>query len=107
VGVDLWPIHRPRRSAGAQRLDILALDLLALGPQDAGPVEPHEQFAINLRRTRRAAGLSQEQLADRCGLHATEISRLERGVREPRLSTIVRLARALEIQPSQLLADVG
>lgn len=95
-----------RRARGAE-LDILALDLLALGPQDAGPVEPHEQFAINLRRTRRAAGLSQEQLADRCGLHATEISRLERGVREPRLSTIVRLARALEIPPSQLLADVG
>lgn len=69
-------------------------------------MQPQEQFAINLRRTRRAAELSQEQLGDRCGLHATEISRLERGVREPRLGTIVRLARALEVRPADLLADI-
>lgn len=69
-------------------------------------MEPRDQFGRNLRGSRAAAGLSQEQLADRSGLHATEISRLERGVRDPRLATIVRLARGLGVRPAELLADV-
>ena len=69
-------------------------------------MEPAEQFAVNLRRARGAAGLSQEDLSDRSGLHATEISRLERGVREPRLGTIVRIARGLDIAPADLMADI-
>jgi transcriptional regulator with XRE-family HTH domain len=70
-------------------------------------VEPREQFGRNVRGSRRAAGLSQEQLAERSGLHMTEISRLERGVRDPRLATIVRIAQGLDVPPAQLLADVG
>jgi transcriptional regulator with XRE-family HTH domain len=69
-------------------------------------VEPREQFAANLRRLRTTAELSQEELSARSGLHATEISRLERGVRDPRLSTIVRLARALRVDAAALLAGV-
>jgi transcriptional regulator with XRE-family HTH domain len=69
-------------------------------------VEPAEQFALNLRRARDHAGLSQEELSERSGLHSTEISRLERGVREPRLGTIVRLARGLDLPPADLLADI-
>jgi transcriptional regulator with XRE-family HTH domain len=65
--------------------------------------EPHEVFAANLRRTRARVGISQEELASRCGLHRTEISFLERAQREPRLSTIVKLARALEISAGDLL----
>jgi transcriptional regulator with XRE-family HTH domain len=70
-------------------------------------VQPTEQFAANLRRERVASGLSQEQLSARSGLHATEISRLERGAREPRLGTIVRLARGLDVTAAELLAEVG
>jgi transcriptional regulator with XRE-family HTH domain len=70
-------------------------------------VQPTEQFAFNLRRPRKAARLSQEQLSERCGLHATEISRLERGVREPRLGTIVRLANGLDVTAADLMAGVG
>ena len=55
-------------------------------------------------RTRR--GLSQEALAERCRLHPTEISRLERGVRDPRLATMVRIARALGVAPAELLEGV-
>ena len=65
--------------------------------------EPHEVFAANLRRTREGAGISQEELASRCGLHRTEISFLERAQREPRLSTIVKLAKALEVNAAELL----
>jgi transcriptional regulator with XRE-family HTH domain len=45
-------------------------------------------------------------LASASGLHRTEISLLERGVRDVRLSTIVRLARGLGIPPAELLADL-
>ena len=64
-----------------------------------------DHFARNLRRQRLAAGFSQESLARACKLHRTEISLLERGERDPRLSTIVRLARALGVPPAALLAD--
>ena len=69
-------------------------------------MEPRDQFAANLRRLRTAAELSQEGLSELSGLHSTEISRLERGVRDPRLSTVVRLARALRVEPALLLADM-
>lgn len=64
---------------------------------------PEETFAKNLRKAREKSGLSQEALGDLCGLHRTEISFLERAQREPRLSTIVKLAKALKIKPSDLL----
>ena len=69
-------------------------------------VTPEEQFAANLRRHRAAAKLSQEQLAEKTGLHPTEISRLERAVREPRLGTIARLAHGLGIGADQLVAGI-
>jgi transcriptional regulator with XRE-family HTH domain len=78
---------------------------LAQLPEDAA-VRPEEQFAANLRRHRAAARLSQEQLAERAGLHPTEVSRLERAVREPRLGTIARLAHGLGIGAEQLVAGI-
>jgi transcriptional regulator with XRE-family HTH domain len=50
--------------------------------------------------------MSQEDLSAACGMHSTEIGRLERGVREPRLSTIVRLARGLKVAPADLLEGI-
>ena len=69
-------------------------------------VKPEERFAANLRRIRTDAGMSQEQLAGRTGLHPTEISRLERAVREPRLGTIVRLARGLDVGVDRLVSGI-
>jgi transcriptional regulator with XRE-family HTH domain len=69
-------------------------------------VTPEERFAANLRRHRAAAKLTQEQLSARTGLHPTEISRLERAVREPRLGTIARLAKGLGIGADQLVAGI-
>ena len=66
-------------------------------------MEPREQFAQNLKTRRLHLGLSQEALGLACGLHRTEISLLERAARDPRLTTIVRLARALKIKPAELL----
>jgi transcriptional regulator with XRE-family HTH domain len=69
-------------------------------------VTPEEQFAANLRRQRMAKGLSQEQLAERSGLHPTEISRLERATREPRLGTIARVARGLGVGAERLVKGI-
>jgi transcriptional regulator with XRE-family HTH domain len=69
-------------------------------------VLPHERFAENLRAVRLQRGLSQEALGHAAGMHRTEVSLLERAAREPRLSTIVKLARALKIKPARLLDGV-
>jgi transcriptional regulator with XRE-family HTH domain len=64
-----------------------------------------EQFSLNLRTHRERAGLSQEGLADACGLDRTEISLLERGKRLPRLDTLVLLSRGLELPSPAALLD--
>ena len=69
-------------------------------------MDANRRFAENLRRERVRAGLSQERLSFVCDLHRTEISLLERGRREPRLSTLVRLARGLRIPVTALLDGV-
>lgn len=69
-------------------------------------MEPRAQFAANLRAAREQAGLSQEALGDLVGLHRTEVSLLERAGRDPRLGTIVKLARGLDVAPAELLAHL-
>ena len=70
-------------------------------------MSPQERFAANLRQARAAAGISQEELGNRCDLHRTEISLLERAGREPRLGTIVKLAGALDTTPGDLCAGLS
>jgi transcriptional regulator with XRE-family HTH domain len=69
-------------------------------------LEAAQQLGSTLRRKRQAALLSQQALAGAADLHPSEISRLECAARDPRLSTVVRVAHALGISPSELLADV-
>jgi transcriptional regulator with XRE-family HTH domain len=66
-------------------------------------VEPVERFGRNVRAARLAHGWSQEELAHRADLAPVQISRIERGVREVRLTTLVRLITALELPPAELL----
>ncbi len=66
-----------------------------------------DRFAVNLKRARTAAGITQEELGLRCDLHRTEISLLERSEREPRLSTIVKLAGTLGVSPESLCAGIS
>jgi transcriptional regulator with XRE-family HTH domain len=63
-------------------------------------------FARNVKALRARRGLSQSQVSTRSGIHNTEISRIERGLRDPRMSTLIRLARALKTAPSRLLDGV-
>jgi len=66
-------------------------------PSNPEPGAHKRRFAENLRRIREERGLSQYALADLTDLHRTEVSLMERGMREPRLGTLVKLAGALEV----------
>jgi transcriptional regulator with XRE-family HTH domain len=64
-------------------------------------------FGQRLRALRAERDISQDTLAKRTGIHATAIGRLERGKREPRLKTILRLAEGLNAHPGRLLDHLG
>lgn len=67
----------------------------------------HAALGEAIRQTRVRAELSQEELADLAGTDITQIGGLERGVRNPSYTTLLRVATALEIQVGALatLAD--
>jgi len=62
-------------------------------------------FGAALRRVRLAAGMSQEQLGLESGVQRNFISLIETGQNQPTISTIVRLARALGMKASELVAE--
>lgn len=57
----------------------------------------------NLRAARERLGLTQEEVAARSGVQAGEISRIERGKRDPQVSTLEKIAVAVEMPPGRLL----
>ena len=60
-----------------------------------------------VRTLRLKRGLSQEGLAEAAGLHRTYVGSIERGERNVTLTTIVRLAHALDADASDLLRGLG
>lgn len=56
-------------------------------------------FGARLRALRKAAELSQAELADKAGIQANAIARLERGEREPTWPTVLKLAESLGVTP--------
>lgn len=61
-------------------------------------MEVARRFGDNLRRLRKAADISQEELGLRCSLHRTEIGLLERGARVPRIDTLIKIASGLGVR---------
>jgi transcriptional regulator with XRE-family HTH domain len=70
-------------------------------------MEIADRFASNLRRLRKAAGLTQEELAFRAGVHRTEIGLLENGKRRPGLEMLVKLAGSLNVSPTELIEGIA
>jgi transcriptional regulator with XRE-family HTH domain len=68
--------------------------------------EVARQFGENLSRQRKLADLSQEETAIRAGVHRTEVSQLERGLRLARVDTVAKLAAALEVDPGDLFEGI-
>ena len=66
-------------------------------------MELRKVFAKNLKQLRRAAGLSQEELAFRADIDRTYVSALERGIYNASVITIEKLAEALDVEPTAFL----
>jgi transcriptional regulator with XRE-family HTH domain len=57
----------------------------------------------NLRAARKERSWTQIELSERSGVHATEVSRIEAGKRDPQVSTVVKLSNALGLRAGDLL----
>lgn len=62
-----------------------------------------KNFGANLKSIRKRKKLSQLTLAVKCGTDNSQISQWERGIWDVQLSTIIILAKGLEVEPKELL----
>lgn len=62
-------------------------------------------FGNIIKKARKETGISQQQLADRCKLNRTYISLLERGERQPTVTSIIKIARILKVKPSEMFQE--
>ncbi len=69
-------------------------------------MDVRRQVGLNVKRFRRESGFSQEALAFECGLHRTYISGVERGIRNPTVVILQKIASALKVPTARLLDDV-
>lgn len=69
------------------------------------PISPHEAFGQVLRKHRLAADLSQEKLGLESGVQRNFISLIETGQNQPTINTIFKLAQAMGIKASKLVAE--
>ena len=65
-----------------------------------------EVFSKMLRELRESNNISQEKLAEYCDLDRTYISLLERGLRQPTITTFFKLSKALKISPSEFIKNI-
>ncbi len=63
-------------------------------------------LGLNVRRRREARELTQEKLAEKAGLDPTYISGIERGLRNPGIKNVAKLAKALGFSTAELLKGV-
>jgi transcriptional regulator with XRE-family HTH domain len=71
------------------------------------PVDLQRRLAVNVKRLRLESGLSQEELATRCGLHRTYLGAVERGERNVTLEAVAKIALALAVDPADLLRETA
>lgn len=75
--------------------------LTSLHPQ---PVDPRKALGLRVKQLRATKGLTQEDLADRCQMFRTYLSRIESGQANPTLTMLYDLALGLEVSVQELLA---
>lgn len=66
-------------------------------------VDIRQRLGRNVRRLREEKGWSQEDYADRAGIHRTYVSDIERGRRNPTIAVVEKLAKPLDVLASELL----
>jgi transcriptional regulator with XRE-family HTH domain len=70
-------------------------------------MDVRRRVGLNVKKFRGERGLSQEELAFECGLHRTYVSGVERGVRNPTVVVLEKIAKALKVASSLLLEERG
>jgi transcriptional regulator with XRE-family HTH domain len=70
-------------------------------------MDVRRRVGLNVRKFRAERNLSQEELAFECGLHRTYVSGVERGVRNPTVVVLEKIAKALKVATSLLLEERG
>ena len=94
----------------------MALDAIGSTADDRG-VEPKVVVGRNIRAQRKRCELTQEELAQRAGMHPVEVGackpddrgrggRAERGTRDMRVSTVVKLAHGLDVPAMELMRGI-
>lgn len=69
-------------------------------------MKPEKAFGQTLRKLRKNNKFSQEKLSQESGLDRTYISLLERGLRQPSLSSILQLSKALNVSSVEIVSAV-
>jgi DNA-binding XRE family transcriptional regulator len=101
---------------GVNRHAYITLWPISRGPYVVARVSDHRSkpplnettrvFGERVRRRRVALGLSQEAAAVRCGIHWTQLGKVERGQRSLRLETIIKIADGLEVDAADLVSGL-
>jgi transcriptional regulator with XRE-family HTH domain len=67
---------------------------------------PEELLGQEIAKLRKGKGFSQEELGFQAGLHRTYVSQIERGIKSPTLTVILRITRALGYSAGRLVSQV-
>lgn len=87
-------------------LSALGAGAQASGDKKSWSMDVSERFGDNILRIRQARRLSQESLAERAGIHRTQMTLIETGRRQPRIETVLKLAGALEVSTDTLFEGI-
>lgn len=63
------------------------------------------RVGLNIKQLREGQGISQEELADRAGVHRTYVSGVERAVRNPTITVLAKIAIGLGVRIADIVAD--
>lgn len=92
--------------SGRFRLGRMSLDTVHDDQPKPALNETTRVFGERVRDRRTVLGLSQEAAALHCGIHWTQLGKVERGQRSLRLETIVKIAAGLDIDPGELVRSL-
>lgn len=92
--------------SGRLRAGRMSLDTVPDDQPKSALNETTRVFGERVRDRRTVLGLSQEAAAVRCGIHWTQLGKVERGQRSLRLETIVKIAAGLDVDAGELVSNL-
>ncbi|MDB6112700.1 MAG: family transcriptional regulator [Pedosphaera sp.] len=90
-----------------QSVDCSGFWAFLIGLHDVAAIKKHRKvLGETIRSCRKASGMSQERFGEKADLHPKYVGELERGEKAATIDTLVKVAKALGIRPSELLRDL-